>query len=147
VKIYLDVCCLNRPFDDIQQERIRLEANAVIIILERCEKGELILISSDIIREEILRIPDIEKREAVLELQNIYKEWIPIDKNVIELAKQIEQSGVKPYDALHIASAEIGGADVFLTTDDKLLRKNLQLNLKTRILNPLNFIIKEMDYE
>lgn len=147
MKIYLDVCCLNRPFDDIQQERIRLEANAVIIILERCEKGELILISSDIIREEILRIPDIEKREAVLELQNIYKEWIPIDKNVIELAKQIEQSGVKPYDALHIASAEIGGADVFLTTDDKLLRKNLQLNLKTRILNPLNFIIKEMDYE
>jgi len=147
VKIYLDVCCLNRPFDDIQQERIRLEANAVIIILERCEKGELILISSDIIREEILRIPDIEKREAVLELQNIYKEWIPIDKNVIELAKQIEQSGVKPYDALHIASAEIGGADVFLTTDDKLLRKNLQLNLKTRILNPLNFIIKEMGYE
>lgn len=147
MKIYLDVCCLNRPFDDIQQERIRLEANAVIIILERCEKGELILISSDIIREEILRIPDIEKREAVLELQNIYKEWIPIDKNVIELAKQIEQSGVKPYDALHIASAEIGGADVFLTTDDKLLRKNLQLNLKTRILNPLNFIIKEMGYE
>lgn len=26
--IYLDVCCLNRPFDDQTQERIGLEAKA-----------------------------------------------------------------------------------------------------------------------
>ncbi|BAZ26615.1 hypothetical protein NIES4073_75230 [Kalymmatonema gypsitolerans NIES-4073] len=31
--IYLDVCCLNRPFNDQTQERIRLEAEAVFIIL------------------------------------------------------------------------------------------------------------------
>jgi hypothetical protein len=31
--IYLDVCCLNRPFDDQTQERIRLEAEAVLHIL------------------------------------------------------------------------------------------------------------------
>ena len=31
--IYLDTCCLNRPFDDQTQDRIRLEAEAVILIL------------------------------------------------------------------------------------------------------------------
>jgi hypothetical protein len=31
--IYLNVCCLNRPFDDQTQERIRLEAEAVLRIL------------------------------------------------------------------------------------------------------------------
>ncbi len=33
MKIYLDVCCFNRPFDDQTQEKIHLEAEAVFIIL------------------------------------------------------------------------------------------------------------------
>ena len=32
-KIYFDTCCLNRPFDDQTQTRIRLEAEAVLAIL------------------------------------------------------------------------------------------------------------------
>jgi hypothetical protein len=40
MKIYLDVCCLNRPFDDQGQERIRLEAEAVLLIIARMESGQ-----------------------------------------------------------------------------------------------------------
>ncbi len=29
LKIYLDSCCYNRPFDDLSQERIRVESEAV----------------------------------------------------------------------------------------------------------------------
>jgi hypothetical protein len=36
----MDVCCLNRPFDAQTQERIRLESEAVLLILERCERRE-----------------------------------------------------------------------------------------------------------
>jgi hypothetical protein len=35
MKIYLDTCCLNRPFDDQRQARIRLESEAVTLILEK----------------------------------------------------------------------------------------------------------------
>jgi len=35
--VYLDVCCLNRPFDDQSQDRIHLESEAVLLILERCQ--------------------------------------------------------------------------------------------------------------
>jgi len=39
-KVYFDVCCLNRPFDDQNQARIRLEAEAVLMMLNRCEAGD-----------------------------------------------------------------------------------------------------------
>ena len=37
-RIYLDVCCLNRPFDDQSQPRIRLESETILIILAQCEQ-------------------------------------------------------------------------------------------------------------
>jgi hypothetical protein len=35
-RVYLDVCCLNRPLDDSSQDRIRLEAEAVLLIYRKC---------------------------------------------------------------------------------------------------------------
>jgi len=46
MRIYMDVCCLGRPFDDLTQGRVYLEAEAVLSILSRCESGEWILLSS-----------------------------------------------------------------------------------------------------
>ncbi|MDF2439948.1 MAG: hypothetical protein JWN98_932 [Abditibacteriota bacterium] len=40
MKIYLDVCCLKRPFDDQGQDRIHLESEAVLLILAHVEAGE-----------------------------------------------------------------------------------------------------------
>ncbi|GAB1538778.1 hypothetical protein NUACC21_14420 [Scytonema sp. NUACC21] len=47
--IYLDVCCLNRPFDDLTQTRICLEAEAILSILQHCERGEWQLVGSEVI--------------------------------------------------------------------------------------------------
>ena len=48
-KIYLDVCCLNRPFDDQTQARIRLEAEAILMILAQCETGHWEWIGSELV--------------------------------------------------------------------------------------------------
>jgi len=40
--VYLDVCCLNRPFDDQTQDRIHLESEAVLLILKHIENEETI---------------------------------------------------------------------------------------------------------
>ncbi|ACL22488.1 hypothetical protein [Desulfitobacterium hafniense] len=37
MKIYLDNCCLNRPFDDLSNDMVRMEAEAVLAIINRCE--------------------------------------------------------------------------------------------------------------
>lgn len=57
-RIYMDVCCFNRPFDDWSQPRIRLEAEAVLAIATRCQAGDWQLIRSTALESEIDRTPD-----------------------------------------------------------------------------------------
>jgi hypothetical protein len=45
-RIYLDVCALCRPFDDQAQIRIRLETEAVQLILSYVKSGDLDLVIS-----------------------------------------------------------------------------------------------------
>lgn len=63
--IYADVCCLNRPLDDLQQSRVKLEAEAMLSVLQRCEDQEWLLLSSDVIRFEIARNTDPSKQEQL----------------------------------------------------------------------------------
>lgn len=146
-RIYFDVCCLNRPFDDIEQPRIGLEAEAVKIILEKCESGEWIFISSEIIMYEISKIPLDDKREAVMKLQTINQSFIKLDNNVIKKAKNFENRSIKPFDALHLALADKGNADVFLTTDDKLLKSAQEIELTFKVMNPLQMIMEDFNYD
>ena len=44
--VYLDVCALCRPFDDQQQVRIRLETDAVQLILTHVRQKNLKMITS-----------------------------------------------------------------------------------------------------
>ena len=116
MKIYLDVCCLNRPFDDHRQERIRLESEAVIAILERSKT--LILLSSEMVDLEISKIPDEDRRQKVRLLSSIPKVNIVMDDETLSRAKELNEMGFKSIDAFHIACAEKGQADALLTTDD-----------------------------
>ncbi len=61
MKIYLDTCCLNRPFDDQSQERIRLETEAVMIILARLSRKEWIWLGSQALEIEIDRAATVLK--------------------------------------------------------------------------------------
>jgi hypothetical protein len=62
LRLYLDVCCLNRPFDDQRQDRIRLEAEAVLLIMGRCEAGAWQWLSSAVVEEEVNHTPSSERR-------------------------------------------------------------------------------------
>ncbi len=66
-KVYLDVCCLNRLYDDQSQLRIRLETEAISDILTRCEIGQWQLIVSTVLSSEINKTPSIIRREQVRE--------------------------------------------------------------------------------
>ena len=147
--IYLDVCCLNRPFDDQTQERIRLEAEAVLLILERCQAGTWRLLGSEAVDYEVSRIPDEERRRKVFHLASIARVKQVVSEAVQTRAEELERLGFTALDALHIACAEAGGADVLLTTDDRMLAKakELQDSLRVRIENPILWLmeVKEGD--
>ncbi len=65
MRIYLDVCCLNRPFDDQTQDRIHLESEAVILILKRVRSGNWEWISSEAVdfavRQTADKVPVTDK--------------------------------------------------------------------------------------
>ena len=144
MRIYLDVCCLNRPFDEHSQVRIRLESEAIMIILERCQEGIWNLTGSEVIDFEITRIPDIERRQKVTVLISLASTTIHLDKKIINRGKKLTQMSFRAVDALHIACAEKGKCNVFLTTDDQIIN-NYETNrdaIKIHIANPLNWLEK-----
>ena len=144
MKIYLDVCCLNRPFDDQTQDRIHLEAEAILSILNYSRTAGWSVIGSDVIDFEISRIPDLDKRVMVQILSTMQDAHVKVDAGVEKRAFELKRLGLKPLDALHVACAEKTRAEVFLTTDDNLLSKAVQnqIILKVKVENPLRWVME-----
>ena len=140
MKIYLDVCSLNRPFDDQTQDRIRMESEAVLAILKRCLL-DWTLISSEAIDYEISKVPDLERRKKLERIASISREKIMVDAAISARASEIEMFGLRAVDALHISCAE-RSSDVMLTTDDEIVRvaikKNAGINIK--VVNPARWL-------
>ncbi|HHY23273.1 MAG TPA: type II toxin-antitoxin system VapC family toxin [Clostridiaceae bacterium] len=148
MKIYLDVCCLNRPFDIQYDDRIRIEAEAILSILLQCQQGNWQLISSDITSIEISKIQNINKKQKVLILESLAAERVNLNKDIEQRSKILFDFGIDLFDSLHIASAEKAKANVMLTTDDKLINKAKKIkDIQIRVENPVIWLMEVLNYE
>ena len=149
MKIYLDVCCLNRPFDDQSQDRIRLEAEAVLLILTRIQNEDWVWYSSDVVIDEIEQTPDTKQRERVMQLSAHANKVYHLKEADVVRAGALVDHGFSSMDALHLACAQSCGADVFLTTDDKLFRRagRLAEQLQIVVENPLHWLVQQQESE
>ncbi len=138
-KIYMDVCCWNRPFDDQMQARVHLEAEAVLAVVSEIERGECQLLHSEVVDLEIANTSALDLRQRLQVLIPRQHRYIRCEPEMSARALVLEQRGFAGIDALHLACAESAGADVFLTTDDKLLRLATRHKdfLRVRVANPL----------
>jgi len=146
IKLYLDVSCLNRPFDDQHQARIRIESTAVTLIFERMDAGVWRQVSSEMAIIEIDAIPDADRRNRVRMLLPESESIMKLKKATFDRAKELELLGFKPADAVHVAAAERAKADLLLSCDDRLCRlaKRRQNELQVRIMNPVDWL-KEIE--
>lgn len=144
-KVYLDVCCLNRPFDDQGQSRIRLESEAVLLIMTRLQSNEWLWIGSDAINYEVGQIPNVDRRNRINVLISAVHHTVILTQIEAVRAKELQSLGFKQWDALHLACAESGQADIFLTTDDQFLRLSRRTALKVRVENPLNWLTEVIE--
>ena len=122
MRVYLDACCLSRLTDEQSQERVRAEAEAVENTLRMVRQGVSTWVSSTVLEIELSRNPDLERRRDAEVLLLFAEEVVVPESAEADRARQLEERGFGPFDALHLASAEKGRVDVFLTTDDDLLR-------------------------
>ena len=140
MKIYLDNCCYNRPYDDQSQLRISLETQAKLQIQSMIRAGEIELATSYVLLYENSRNPHESRQKAIrgFSSENVAVH-VDVDRadEVKELADKIIATGVKTADAHHVACAILAECDYFLTTDDRLLKYKTD---KIRIADPTEFI-------
>lgn len=145
MRIYLDLCVYNRPFDDQSQPRIFIEATEFLLILSEVVGRELTLISSFVLEYENFRSPFIMRRDKISDILKVASEYVSYSEKLKNRAKEIEKTGIMSIDALHIACAEMAKADFFVTCDDVLVRKGItnKENFKVKIISLMEFIDKE----
>ena len=143
-RIYLDACCLNRPFDNQSQTRIALETQAILNIISQCASGDWKLITSTALEVELAQTPDIERLKNVKAILAIDKIKVVSSPFIEKRSIDLQTIGFSNFDAIHIASAERSQADIFLTTDDRLIKKarnNISL-IYVKINNPLPWLLE-----
>jgi predicted nucleic acid-binding protein len=109
-------------------------------ILSLINEKDLIIIGSDILDLELSKNPNPEKKQKVQNLTKSIKEKQTLTSKIMERSKELEHLGFKPYDSLHIASAEIKKVDVFLTTDKEIIKKYIdhKQSINLNIINPID---------
>lgn len=142
VKIYLDNCSFNRPFDTQSQLRIRLETEAKLAIQEKVISKNLFLVWSYILSFENSKNPFKERRSQIAKWETFSSIVVEESSHILHIADKYCGFGLKVFDSLHLACAIIGNAGYFITTDDRILNKH-SLVKEIRIVDPITFI-KEM---
>jgi predicted nucleic acid-binding protein len=96
---------------------------------------------------EIAAIRNPEKRAKVADLCQVVTERIAHSDSLEQRAKQLQLEGLHVMDSFHVASAEIGQADIFLTVDDRLIKLCRKKQFAVRVMNPLEYIEEVLEYE
>lgn len=143
MRVYLDNCCYNRPYDNQNQLKVYMEAQAKLEIQQMIMDGKLELVTSYVLEAENAANPFDGKRTDIQSFIDAYTKAFVSKKQeseVQKIADAIMKSGIKTMDAYHIACAEIAGCGVFFTTDRRLLKYRAE---RMRILNPVTYIIEQ----
>ncbi|TZE82965.1 PIN domain-containing protein [Calorimonas adulescens] len=144
MRIYLDNCCFNRPFDDQTQMKIKLESEAKLYIQDAIHNGLFELVWSYILDYENAMNPFEERKITISSWKNIANFDCDENDEIILIAENLEGKGIKAKDALHLACAIYTRCKYFLTTDIKLLKRNLD---SINIVNPVEFVRRWEDDE
>lgn len=140
MKIYMDNCCYNRPYDDQTYIRIHLETEAKLHIQDLVKRGEIELVTSYMLEYENGKNRFSHKKQAIADFMNANESYyVGINKETETktIAGHIMETGIKSADALHVACAVLAGSDYFITTDDRLLKLQTE---EIQVVTPGEFI-------
>jgi len=137
IRVYLDNCAYNRPFDDQRNIIIHLETEAKLIIQQMIKDNEITLIWSDVLDYENNDNPFEERREKISEWETLASGKVMMSDAVIEMAREYMNIGLRQKDAAHIACAVYGKSDYFITVDRKILNKPVRNII---VIDPIDFL-------
>ena len=142
MRIYLNMCCYNRPYDYQAQTRIALESQAKLHIQSMIKEGRYDLVSSYTLDYEVSRNPFDMRRSSIQSfIASSIKAYVSIEREAVigPLASEIMETGVKEKDALHLASAIYACCTYFISTDIRLLKYKTD---RIKLVTPVEFIME-----
>lgn len=141
MRIYLDLCAIQRPFDDDSQQRIRNETDALLKVIALIEKGVIDLVGSFALEIENDANPDPVKHGYTERVLALAKERIKPTPAVQRMTNTYAVMGLGTWDAAHLAAAVVARAGFFCTCDHKLLRRARKADTGlTRVVSLLELI-------
>lgn len=147
MRIYLDNCCFNRPFDDQKALRVFLETKAKLAIQEAIRLDKLELTWSFILNYEILQTKSDMRKNSILDWSTRAAQYISAQDKILTEAKKLQnETGLRDKDALHLAAAIAGDCEYFITTDDQIIAKAGKLH-NIKVVDPIDFLKMESLYE
>jgi predicted nucleic acid-binding protein len=145
VRLYLDLNCFNRPFDDQTQARIVQETSAVFAILQRIVDGMDHLVWSAILDFENAQHPLADRGVEIARWAHRAIVYIGVTPDVATRAHALTAAGFRPLDAAHLACAEATACNRLLTCDDQMLRVARRVRVEVQVQNPVSYIEEVTD--
>lgn len=142
MRLYLDSCCFNRPFDDQSTLTIRLETEAKLHIQAAIRAGHYALGWSYILDYENAANPLDERRGEIQKWEALADAFVAETPAILATMRERVAAGFKPLDALHLVCAQALGCDYFLTVDKGILKKARAMT-GLRVVNPIDFVIEQ----
>lgn len=141
MRVYLDLCCLKRPFDLQEEAIVRLQTEAVLSILALPPDTVELVQSPALVLENSLN-PNQARREAVALWLSKAVAISPSETDLAVRVDELVAKGFKRFDALHLASAELSGSAFFLTVDLQILKLASRVSgeLRVPVTDPVHFI-------
>ncbi len=140
MRVYLDNCCYNRPYDNQSQIRIQLESQAKLYIQDQIRLHKIELVTSYVLDYENDNNRSIQKKTLINRFMKEYSSFYVSnlrESEIRQIASSIMQTGVKEKDAYHVGCAILAECDYFISTDDRLLKYHSD---KITLVSPGEFI-------
>ena len=139
MRIYLDACSFNRPFDDQSQLRIRLEAEAKLKIQEEIHARKIELVWSYILDYENAKNPYPERKVRISGWRDYAKINVQESTELLATGNGQHKQALSKIGSLHLACAITAGCEYFITTDDGILKCKPRMTA-INIADPILFI-------
>ena len=137
LKVYLENCCFNRPYDDQKHLKIELETKAKLFIQSLVVKKEIDLVWSYMLDYENSKNISKQKSEAIQRWQKLAIEDVDFNSEINRMSNAIQKKGIKNADAIHVACAIYAVCDYFISVDKQLLKYPTN---KIIICDPIEFL-------
>ena len=137
LRLYLDNCCFNRPYDDQSQLRVELETKAKLFIQGLIEQNRVNLVWSYMLDFENSKNNFSQKRRIIQKWRRFSALDVEESIEILELANAIQKTGVKSADSLHLACSIVAKCDYFLSVDDRILKYPTDVIV---LCNPVDFL-------